>query len=89
MRLGKKNDTAEVKKLQKFLNDELKTSLPINGIFGKQTDAAVRKFQAANVPQVLTPWGITDPTGYVYKTTQRWINLTYCSTLNIPMPELN
>lgn len=89
MRISKKNDTAEVKKLQKFLNDEQNAGLPINGIFGKMTDAAVRKFQKAHVPQILSPWGITDPTGYVYKTTQRWINLTQCSSLDIPMPVLN
>lgn len=89
MRLGKNNDSVEVEKLQKFLNDQLGANLPITGYFGRQTDAAVRDFQKLHVQEVLTPWGITDPTGYVYKTTLRWINLTQCSALQIPMPALN
>jgi len=89
MRMGRHNDSAEVKLLQQFLNDQLGTNLAINGIFGESTDAAVRKFQKTHEPQILTPWGIDYATGYVYKTTQRWINLTECSSLDIPMPELN
>jgi len=50
---------------------------------------AVRKFQKMHEPQILTPWGISEATGYVYKTTQRWINLSSCASLNIPMPVLN
>lgn len=89
MRIGRHNDASEVKKLQEFLNDKFSANLPITGFFGKLTDKAVREFQRTHAGQVLTPWGITDPTGYVFKTTQRWINLTNCSTLDIPMPELN
>ncbi len=89
MRKGKANDASEVKKLQKFLNDELGLKLQVNGFFGSQTDKGVRSFQLKHKPQVLTPWSLSDPTGYVYKTTERWINLSACSSLVIPMPALN
>ncbi len=52
---------------------------------------AVKSFQLKYWDQILKPWvpfGLaTDhtATGYVYKTTQRWINLTQCSTLDIPL----
>lgn len=89
MRMGKKdNNPEEVKKLQQFLNDHGGANLPITGYFGPLTDAAVRKFQSAHTSEVLTPWGIDAPTGFVYQTTQRWINLMYCKTLNIPIPAL-
>lgn len=89
MRMGKHNDSEDVKKLQQFLNKELGLDLPVTGFFGRDTDAGVRKFQLAHMPQILTPWGISDATGYVYKTTQRWINISSCQSLDIPMPELN
>ncbi len=89
MRMGKKgNDPAEVKKLQKFLNEQVGSNLPITGFFGPLTDAAVRKFQSAHTSDVLTPWGIDVSTGFVYQTTQRWINLMHCKTLSIPVPVL-
>jgi hypothetical protein len=88
MRMGRKNDTDEVKKLQQFLNEHMDSHLTVNGFFGKDTDTAVRAFQKKYQPQVLTPWGIQDSTGYVFKTTQRWINMLNCSSLNIPMPQL-
>jgi uncharacterized repeat protein (TIGR01451 family) len=84
----KKNDANEVKKLQEFLNSYMNAGLPVTGVFGPMTDKAVRNFQVKHTDQVLTPWGLTASTGFVYLTTQRWINLVHCSTLNIPVPEL-
>jgi uncharacterized repeat protein (TIGR01451 family) len=89
MRLGKKgNLSSEVTKLQTFLNSDQQAGLPVTGFFGTLTDKAVRNFQGAHAEQVLTPWGLSKPTGFVYLTTQRWINLIYCKSLDIPMPNL-
>jgi len=89
MRMEKKNnDPAEVKKLQQFLNAELHLNLPLTGIFDAATDKAVRDFQSAHTEQILTPWHLEGPTGFVYLTTQRWINLMACATLNLPLPTL-
>lgn len=88
MRRSLKNDPAAVRQLQQFLNDKLDVGLPTTGFFGPQTEAAVRAFQQKYAAQVLTPWGLTGPTGFVYLTTQRWMNLLHCQDLNIPMPAL-
>jgi hypothetical protein len=87
MRMGRRdNNVDDVKKLQQFLNDHMGANLPVTGHFGSMTDKAVRAFQAKYMSEVLTPWGIDAPTGFVYKTTMRWINMMHCATLNIPIP---
>jgi uncharacterized repeat protein (TIGR01451 family) len=88
------NDPAQVKKLQTFLNQNLGLDLPITGYYGSSTIAAVDQFQVKYYTEVLHPWtslGLpTDftPTSYVYQTTQRWINLIMCPSLNLPVPAL-
>ena len=94
MRQQNSNDTNEVMKLQAFLNVNLSLSLPISGLFGATTENAVNIFQIKYKSEVLAPWvpyGLpsdTTATGYVYKTTQRKINLLYCPSLYIPSPQL-
>jgi hypothetical protein len=93
LRIGKKNNPEQVVLLQTFLNTNLGLNLPVTGYFGPLTHNAVKQFQTENADQVLAPWtpyGLTNktPTGYVYKTTKRWINLLQCKTLDIPMPQL-
>ncbi|MBI2120356.1 MAG: tandem-95 repeat protein [Parcubacteria group bacterium] len=93
LRMGKKNNPEQVIKLQKFLNGNIPASIPVTGFFGPITLDAVKKFQTANADQILAPWapyGLTGqtPTGYVYKTTRRWINILECKALDIPMPQL-
>lgn len=94
LRMGRDNDPEEVKKLQKFLNEELRIDLPITGFFGPMTFKAVSDFQVKYGPQVLVPWiphGLPNghtPTGYVYKTTKRWINMLHCASLDLPVPQL-
>lgn len=93
LKKGKKNNVEQVTKLQEFLNKELGLNIPVTGFFGPLTFDAVKQFQQANADQILAPWvpfGLTDkkPTGYVYKTTKRWINLMECKNQDIPMPSL-
>ncbi|MBI5645121.1 hypothetical protein HY970_03415, partial [Candidatus Kaiserbacteria bacterium] len=71
-----------------FLNGETGTSLPISGFFGVLTENAVKAFQLKYAADILTPWGITEPTGYVYKTTLWKINMIYCASLNVPPPKV-
>ncbi len=87
LKMGKKNNSDEVKKLQEFLNDFLKLNppLPINGVFGLQTFKAVVKFQEQEFDTVLKPWGLKKGTGYVYKTTTARINNLKCPELNLPI----
>lgn len=85
---GLANDPEAVKVVQEFLNKELGLSLEVNGEYDAATIDAVKQFQAKYPLDVLSPWGISDATGIVYKTTQRMINKISCPGLEIPMPEL-
>ncbi len=91
---GAQNDPAEVKKLQAFLNAELGLNIPLTGYYGPRSEAAVRQLQTKYSTEILAPWvayGLPNEnaaTGYVYKTTQRLINMLQCPSLDIPMPVL-
>ncbi len=87
MRRGQSNNSEQVKKLQVFLNNQVGAGLTVSGDFDLGTENAVKAFQASNPVQILEPWGIVDPTGYVYKTTLRWINSMACG-VTPPMPTL-
>lgn len=96
MHIGRKNDIAEVTRLQAFLNKNLGTKISPTGFFGSATLSAVKLFQLKYSDSVLKPWvdaGLstdltTNPSGYVYLTTQRQINLLECPIAEIPMPVL-
>ena len=88
LRQNHDNNPEQVRKLQTFLNNYLGINLPITGFFGPLTYQAVLNFQQQNAEHVLTPWGIDQPTGIVYLTTLRWINLLQCSQLNLDIPPL-
>jgi len=87
LRLGDDNDPAEVTKLQSFLRDfEGFTNIELTGIFDQATFDAVSAFQAKYADDVLAPWGITSPTGFVYLTTQKKINEIHCGK-TLPLTE--
>jgi hypothetical protein len=44
------------------------------GYYGPITDRAIRAFQAKYASEILTPWGMTAPSGYWYKTTRKKAN---------------
>jgi len=95
IKYGVSNNPFEVQKLQTFLNQHMGSSLPVSGVYDLTTMQALNRFQLQYKNEVLKPWvdagthcDVNQPTGYVYKTTQRWINLIMCPTLNIPMPDL-
>ncbi len=92
IKLGAQNDSANVMRLQTFLNEYLKLALVVDGIYGPKTIAAVKQYQRKEAGEVLNPWiGVTIKdkigTGWVYKTTKRWINMIKCPELNIPQFE--
>ena len=69
-------------------------NIPLTGVYGPLTYEAVKQFQVKYWQEVLQPWvpfGLPNaqtPTGYVYKTTKRWINMLSCPALNLPVPQL-
>ena len=95
LKIGMKNDPEQVKFLQTFLNEQ-GANLPVTGVFGPLTKAAVKAFQKAHHDEIIKPWidagydakSMKEGTGYVYKTTKRYINMLKCKEADIPMPPL-
>jgi hypothetical protein len=75
------NNPVEVKKLQEFLNEQGE-KLTIDGTYDADDILAVKRFQAKYLDQIMTPWGVSEPTGRVYKTTTAKINLMMCAKQN-------
>ena len=88
LRVGRSNNSAQVKLLQTFLNSQSFT-VPVTGYFGALTKAAVEKFQTAHAADILTPSGLTAPNGNVYKATESEINKIYCASIGQPLPSIN
>lgn len=88
IRSGRANNVEQVQKLQTFLNKWMNASLPVTGFYGPMTLAAVKNFQAKYATEILAPWNITAPTGIVYQTTLRQINMLECPELSLTLPPL-
>lgn len=85
IREGGDNDPAQVRKLEQFLIEkEGETALRVDGIYGPEDIAAVKRFQSKYASAVLNIWGLTEPTGYVYRTTLLKINSFYCGGIQCP-----
>jgi uncharacterized delta-60 repeat protein len=70
LKIGKKNDTSEVKLWQSFLNKHMGEKLMVSGTYNKTTESAIKRFQSKYADEVLKPWGLTKPTGYTYQSTR-------------------
>ena len=70
LKIGKKNDTSEVKLWQAFLNKHMGEKLMVSGTYNKTTESAIKRFQSKYADEVLKPWGLTKPTGYTYQSTR-------------------
>ncbi len=82
MRRDFNNDPEQVIRLQAFLKAfEGYDYVTINGVFDQATFDAVSAFQTKYQSDILTPWGHTAPTGYVYILTLKKINEIYCQRL--------
>lgn len=88
VRQGKRNSVDQVKKLQEFLNKHMNAGLPVTGYYGPLSAAAISAFQSKHADTILAPWGITTPTGIVYRTTLRQINMVECPDSAEGVPEL-
>ena len=78
---GYTNNTDDVTRLQNFLNSHEGESLAVTGNYDDPSFEAVKRFQSKYASSVLTVWGLTEPTGYVYKTTRNKINSFNCNTV--------
>lgn len=82
------NNPGDVYKLELFLNEEMNSRLDLNSTYDLNDYFVVRDFQEKYRAQILDPWGIQEPTGFVYLTTQRWINQLKCPENYYPLPDL-
>lgn len=76
---GALNNPESVKKLETFLNGFQAANLIVDGVYGPEDVIAVKKFQETFRSDILDPWGLRNPTGYVYITTLAKINSLSCS----------
>jgi len=71
------NNSSEVEKLEAFLISRWE-DINIDGTYGEDDLEAVKRFQQEYKEDVLDPWGITTPTGYVWRTSIAKINELAC-----------
>lgn len=76
---GKSNSSSDVKKLQQFLRSDAGFgSVQITGKYDKITQSAVKSFQERYGEEILKPWGLSEGSGQIYKTTLAKINSLFC-----------
>ena len=83
IRFGAKNDPADVKLLEKYLNTYESAHLPIDGVYSKAGRDAVIAWQEKYASEILKPWGLKKGTGYVFTTSlkkMQQIRAGICST---------
>lgn len=78
IRFGRNNNPIEVLKLQWFLRTFEGLDVPLSGYYDRTTYEAVRIFQTRHADPILTSWGISEPTGFVFISTSLNINYIYC-----------
>lgn len=72
----------QVLRLQFFMRVLDNISVPFTGLFDLDTETGVKQYQTKYASEILTPWGLVTPTGYVYLTTRRHINERFCQNYN-------
>lgn len=68
IRLGYKNNPADVRLLESFLNTYEQAGLVVDGVYSQQDFDTVVRWQEKNAKDILLPWGIAKGTGYIYTT---------------------
>ena len=82
------NVANDVETMQNFLNLEMNSGLAVDSIFGPKTEAAVNAFQMKYQADILTPWGISQPTGIWYISTTTKAKEIMCSE-DVALPSTN
>lgn len=85
MRQGQENDPEQVKRMQGILKNFEGADVEETGVYDAKSVAAINAFQLKYADEVLTPWGIKAPTGYVFLTTRKKLNEVYCNNVNFPL----
>ena len=83
IKLGAENNPNDVRGLEWVLN-EMGYTVPIDSFYGMNDFAAVSQMQTDNNVAILSPWFLGGSTGYVYYTTQKFVNEWYCDYIGCP-----
>lgn len=74
-------ESSEIGETQKILADLDMYDGPINNVWTRDTNTALITFQETFREVMLDPWGISEGTGYKYKTTNKFLNyMAGCDT---------
>ena len=80
LRFGSRNNRySEALKLEEFLREYRNEEVPVDGYYGRDDEAAVKRLQIDYRADVLDPWGLTYATGNTQRTTRAKINELYCA----------
>lgn len=79
IKFGAQNNPEEVNRLILFLNEKQGENLTLDGQYDEDDVEAVKRFQNKYRDTILSIWGISEATGYVFKTTRLKINSFYCT----------
>ncbi len=71
---GVSNTISEVSLLQEYLKKQGFYNGTLDGYYSKSVFDAVLKWQLKYKKNVLDPWNLKKPTGYFYKSSERWMN---------------
>jgi len=74
---GRVNDQQEVRKLEQFFVSQWE-SISVDGKYTSVDVEVAKKFQLQYKQDVLDPWGITEPTWYIWSTSVKKINELGC-----------
>ena len=82
IRYGRTNSSAQVLRLEHFMNYYQGEQLVLDGVYGEADIAAVRRFQEEYSQQILVPYGLQKANGYVHTATKQMINAIHCAGHN-------
>jgi len=83
LRFGSRdNRYSEAVRLEEFLRKYRNEEVPVDGYYGRDDEAAIKRLQIEYRADVLDPWGLTYATGNTQKTTRAKINELYCAAQN-------
>lgn len=79
IRYGTNNRSDDVMRLERYLNEYEGEELDVDGYYSREDERAVMRFQEKYRAEIMEPWGMSTPSGYVYSHTLRQINALHCA----------
>ncbi len=74
------NNYKQSLRLEEFINTYLDGNVIVDGYYGDNDKAIIRRFQMEHYDEILAPWGLGHATGFIYETTRNKINEIVCGS---------